>query len=509
MFTCTSDSRMGKITDIWEAVEDQRPASVPKFQWKRSFSGVKAALKHVGFELIMTPNTFDDIPIPLNRENSKRYDHRKVVVTRVGRTSEPTRIADLMTGHSGVLTNDESRIINQSKGVTMSAQRPKGVSTTHNAESRAVDELDVLLGLSGFLRRQHLYEFRLADIAYCLSTSTDLAHEVWVGDQVKHSIANDSGQCNFAYADAMMTVAGMISYLNAGVSLTCIGKTTDDKVDVVWFFHGQCDITMLSQFDSKQTFQPRLHLKVTSFNKFTEAYNAKRHRYDIGHSADECKRLLERKVSAVHDGVKRSLTYLNENDSQILGENHRLEHRAFVLTRAACARIGVDIARATEDAYGPVDFRLCKIVRNQDKIFGGQVCMRSHGGLPYNPDDIDILQLTNLDSQRVYALPMRLVKDDKIVSTFSETALMRQNLTCSAAWKEANKNYLYDLKNEAGIRAYVEACTAASQVPILTDCAWYSNMLAANAQKFGSKKQLKERKAAAKTAASESLATTI
>lgn len=124
--------------------------------------------------------------------------------------------------------------------------------------------------------------------------------------------------------------------------------------------------------------------------------------------------------------------------------------------------------------------------------------MRRIGHYPYNPDDVDILQLTSLNEQLVYALPMRLIKDGQVVSYFSETALMRRMLTCSVAWKEANKQHLYDLKNEAGIRAYVDACIAASQVPMLTDRQWYSNIIKTNAQEFGSKKQIKARKAAAK-----------
>ena len=125
--------------------------------------------------------------------------------------------------------------------------------------------------------------------------------------------------------------------------------------------------------------------------------------------------------------------YLNEDDSQIPGENHRLEHKAFALTRAACARISIDVKGISEDAYGSVDFRVGDVSRNQDKVLRQQVRMRSTGGYPYNPDDIDILQLTVLDKQLVYALPMRLMKDGQIVSFFPETALMREKagLQCS------------------------------------------------------------------------------
>lgn len=489
---------MRKKSEVWKAVEDQRPANVTDICWKRSYNGVKAALKHVGLELAMTCEEFDDIVIPLDSKRHKKYNYRKVIVTRAGHTSEPTMIGHLLTGNSGLLTDDERLIIKQRVGAARSVLQPKGVALHNNNESRAADELDMLIGATSFLHREHLWEHRLADVAY--SFTGELTKAVWHGEQIKHAVADKRGVCQFKCAG---NVAGMISYLKAGISLTCIGKSADDKVDVVWVFDGQDDIRLLEQFEPDQAFTPVLHMTQTSANKFTMAYNATKHRYDVGKSVDERKRLLDRKVSAARYGAKHTLTYLNEDDSQIPGETHRLEHEAFSLTRAACARIGVDVKRIPEDAYGPIDFRLGNIARNQDKVFRRQVCMRPVGRHPYNPDNIDIFQLTDLDKKHVYALPMRLIRDGKVESFFSETALMRFSLTCSAAWKEANKIYLYDLKDETGIQSYVNACIAASQVPQLTDRAWYSNILTANAQQFGSKKQMKARKAAAKAAKAE------
>lgn len=503
-----SYSSMGKISDIWKAVQDQRPANVPKPKWQQSYDGVKAALKHAGFELVMTRESFDNIAIPVFQKR-KHYSARKVVVARADLTSKPTAIDSLLSGKSGLLTEDERLAVNQKRAVAMVAQRPKGVATNNNAESRAIDELDLLLGTTSFLYRQHLYEFRLADIAYCLkegaqpktSEPTMSAAEVWAGDQIKHAVAQKDGVCSFNCSDPM-TVADMISYLNAGLSLTCIGKSADDKVDVVWFFHGPNDVKWLTQFKHKQKFAPRLHLKNKSSNKFTEAYNAKEHRYDVGRSAEECNRLLERKLAAVREGPKHTLTYLNDDESQICGENHKLEHKAFALTRDACAGINVDVERVLQDAYGPVDFRVASVSRNQDKILRRQVKMRSSGGHPYNADTIDIFQLTDLDKQEVYALPMRLIKDGNVVSFFDETTLMQEHLGCTAAWKEAHKQHLFDFKDEAGIQAYVDACVAASQVPVLTDRQWYSNIITTNANKFGSKNQMKLMNAAEKIDAS-------
>lgn len=500
---------MRKISDVWKAVKDERPANISDTCWKRSYEGVKAALKHVGYELVIDRDSFDAITIPLKNDKGKDYSARKIIVTRAGCTSEPTRIDSLLTGNSGVLTVDERLAIYQKVGVAKSAQQPKGIASSNNAESCAVDELDALLGTADVLQRQHLYEFRLADIAYSLKGpcdyATDLAQAIWHAEQIKHAIADKQGRCMFH-----MTVAGMMSYLNAGLSLTCIGKSADDKIDVVWFFHGAEDIELLRHFDDAQLFQPQLHLAREPYNKFTMEYNAQKYRYDVGRSADECKRLLERKVSAVRGGVKHTLEYLNEDDSQIPSPSHRIEQKAFALTRAACRRVTVDAQRYFQDAYGPVDFRVDNDARIQDKVFNnknGQVPMRKSGHYPYNPDGIDVFQLTDIDTHKIYALPMRqMVQDGQVESSFSETALMRGQLCCSAAWKEANKQHLYDLKDEAGIRAYANVCTAASQIPQLTDREWYSNMLTAHADKFGSKKQLKQRKAAAEAAEAEDTA---
>ena len=260
-----------KMADVWRAVTEQRPTDVPEIDWKRSFDGVKAALKHVGFELVTTRDSFQNISIPLIKENCKNYSARKVIVTRAGRTSEPTMIHHLLTGYCSVLTDDERLATHQRVAAANAEQQPKGVATAHKAECRAVDELDALLGISASLHRQHLWEFRLADIAYCLKRcpdfGTNLAQAIWHGEQIKHAVAGQRGACVFSCAGTNMTVACMMSYLNAGLSLTCIGKSADDKVDVVWFFHGEEDIKMLRHFDLEQTFAPVLHLKIESIQQ--------------------------------------------------------------------------------------------------------------------------------------------------------------------------------------------------------------------------------------------------
>lgn len=490
---------MRTIADIWKAVEDQRPADVSVIDWKRSYNGVKAGLKHVGFELLTSREQLDSMDVPLQGggTSGKAYSNRKVVVSRNRITSQPSRIHDLLNGNSGVLTEAERLSIYTSVGKVRSTTVPKGVAMPNHAESRAADELDALIDTQHVLKREHLLEHRLADIAYSFKDA-DPDYCVWLGNQIKHSIANEAGRCHFNKGDTKLTISGMVEYLRAGLSLTCIGKTSEDKVDVVWYFCGDADVDWLLTFDSKQTFQPRLHLKRASPNKFTIAYNATEHRFDVGKSAAECERLLQRKMSDVKGGKKYTLTFLNEDDSQIPSENHRIEHKAFALTRAACATAGVTVKHLHEDAYGPVDFRVAATARVQDKVSSRRaVDLRHEGKHPYNPDMIDIFQITDIDRNQVYALSMRVTQEDgQVVSFFSEEDLMRRMLVLSAKWKEANKQHLYNLNDPAGIRGYINACTTASKIPQLTDKAFYSNMLATNKDMFGSEKQLQQRKTA-------------
>ena len=290
-----------------------------------------------------------------------------------------------------------------------------------------------------------------------------------------------------------MTVSGMLKYVTAGLGLTCIGLTNEGVVDVVWFFYGDEDIAWLSTLDPKQAFRPTLHLERQSSNAFTLAINTPEHRYEVGKSAAERTRLLTRRMLAQRIGVKRTLEFLNEDDSQIPAEKHRTEHKAFAMVRAACARIDVLVERHHEDAYGAVDFRL-GTARVQDKNFSSQVNTRGAGRHPYDPDKFDILQFTDVEHQQVYALPMRVLLTDRTESFFSKEALMRNTLACNAKWREAHKQYLFDLKEASGIKAYVQACEAASKIPKLSDRSFFSNMIANNQEKFGSKKQLAERK---------------
>ena len=139
--------RIRNVSDIWEAIDSQRiAADVPINLWKRSYEGVRAALRHISYILVTTRDEFDKLEIPVQRKTWKNYSFRNVIVSRDGVVSQPTRICHLLSGNSGLLTADEQAQVDDARGRNKSAALPKGIATFQHAETKAVDELDNLLG---------------------------------------------------------------------------------------------------------------------------------------------------------------------------------------------------------------------------------------------------------------------------------------------------------------------------------------------------------------------------
>jgi hypothetical protein len=164
------------------------------------------------------------------------------------------------------------------------------------------------------------------------------------------------------------------------------------------------------------------------------------------------------------------------------------------MTRKACKSIDIKVERRQEDGYGPIDFIVNKIVRVQDKVAKNCFHMRREGGLPYNPDKIDIFQVSDSVNSIVYAIPMRIMKNEIITSFFTTIQLMKNTIPFGIKWKESHKMFKYDFKNPEGILSYVKACDDASKISKLTDIRFYTNMIDKNKDKFCSKKQLIDRK---------------
>jgi hypothetical protein len=507
-----------KISDIWKAIDHQRNAfnmkeiiwrqsyegikaaieyighqrnafNMKEIIWRQSYEGIKAAIEYIGLQLITKKKDFDAIEIPLSTKKIKKYGYRNIVVARNGYIYKAARINDILSGQNGLKTDEELEIIYTNLGIANSIVKPKGIATNNNIESKSIDDLDELISISNFMYREHLVEFRRFDIAYCL-INDDINGEVFVADQVKSSRVAEDGRLHFNE----LNVKKMISILEKNGSLTCIGKNKENIVDVVWFFFGNKAIDILKEFNMTQTFHPRLHLQVKSNNPFTIAMNNPMFRFDIGKIKSECNRLLQQKLEFIKIGQKHSLTFWNEDDSQIPSINNRIEQKSFNMTCNACNTINIKVSRKHEDAYGPVDFRINGTIRIQDKVSRDEFKFRPVDRYPYNPDDIDIFQVSDIVNQIVYAIPMRVLKNDIITSFFTSEQLMKTGIRLSVEWKENHKQFKYNFKNKADILSYVKACEDAAKIPKLSDQNFYQNMIDENKIKFIPKKKIKEKK---------------
>lgn len=100
-----------KLSDIYEAIDNQRlTAKMKQNEWRQSYIGVCAALAHVGLELASTKEEFYQIEVPVDSKG-KHYNYRKICVTRAGIVSQPSRIANWLTGHTQLLTSEERNLI--------------------------------------------------------------------------------------------------------------------------------------------------------------------------------------------------------------------------------------------------------------------------------------------------------------------------------------------------------------------------------------------------------------
>jgi hypothetical protein len=206
-----------KIGDIWNAINDQRlEIKMGICEWKQSYIGVKAAIEYIGLELITTKEELDAMEVPVDKNRGKNYLYRNIIVSRNGIISKAW-ILHILSGHNSLKTDEEMKIINKNVALQNILIKPKGIATNNIEESKVIDDLDILIGLSKYTHRKHLDEFRRFDIAYCM-INDDINSEVYVADQIKTSCIR-----NFQLIFNKLNIKIMISLIENG-SLTCIGK---------------------------------------------------------------------------------------------------------------------------------------------------------------------------------------------------------------------------------------------------------------------------------------------
>ena len=474
-----------KVNDIWNSIDDQRDAKMDTKEWRRSYEGVKAALLYVGLVLVTTKDELDTMEVPEYKDTFKRYNERNVIVSRNGVLGKPTGIKNLLSGNSQLLTSDETYAIHNKGSDGQKKAKPKGVATCNNIEDESIKALDNLIDMASIFDREFIHEHRLGDVAYCeKNIGGNPDDEVYFAEQIKTATAGEnSNRLTFGASDGHLTVDIMKNIIKKNMSLICIGKTDKCKVDVVWMFYGEKGLDMLNKFENTQTFQPRLHLQIKSTNDFTIAYNSKDFRYDVGciESKEERQRFFKERAIIIRSGIKHSLQFLNEDDSQIPNEYHRNEQHSLMIIQEACKKVGVEVHKIRDDAYTCVDFRVdgCRVQEKTLGENGTHVHIRNLGGLPYDSDKIDILQISQ--KLKVYVIPMRKYDGDgNIVSNMSEADLVKIKY---GRWKQ---NIMCDLSTKKGIQKYVKLCAEAKEIPSLTDHDFYKNMITKNAHIFTS-----------------------
>ncbi len=120
----TMVSKFRKISNVWSRVEHLQQ-NIEKKKWQRSYEGIKAALKSVGFDLHTTKEELDgqwgSVQLSL---------YRKVCVSRDdGVISKPILLKNLFNGSSKLLGVEEMAVVNKAISDKLKVLQPKGRST--------------------------------------------------------------------------------------------------------------------------------------------------------------------------------------------------------------------------------------------------------------------------------------------------------------------------------------------------------------------------------------------
>lgn len=322
---------------------------------------------------------------------------------------------------------------------------------------------------------------------------------MYSAEQVKTAKVNAGGLVMFGASGGHLTVGKILQMINSDLILICIGLDCLSNLVKVWLFDKSCTET-LNKFNANQLFAPTLCPKQKSNNEFSVTMRSSNFCFDLTKGESEITRLQQARKKAFDQSVKNTLHYLNENDSQIPSHSNRVELVSFNLVRKACQFAEGQIERDPNDSGSKVDFRLNKVCRIQDKTlvikkYTNEFNMRSPGGNPYNPDEIDIFQITNIKEKIVWAIPMRKLytNTNETVSTFSVKELMNLTSSLSVEWKKKYQQYSYDLKVHKDVEKYIEHCMNAARTGNLHNQTFYQDALKNNAHLIGSKKMLKRK----------------
>lgn len=477
-----------KKSEVWNAVKDKCPDGVDFKAWKSTYEGIKTALGHLGLELVTTKEEYEAMETP--RDNRGRINNmlKKIIVSRNNIKSSPSQIGSLLCGQNSMLTKDElkNRRDNQSK--IQKENQPKGETVYNNYEKTGIDNLHNLLQIESSLKPYHTLEFRRADVIYC-KRDDDIDSSVFAADQVKVAHVSSTGRVHFNHSNNTLKVKHIIEFIENNMSLTCIGMTENCNVQVVWFFYGREMLDILKTFDRDQNFIPMLRMVRNVSNPFTIAINDTRFRYDVTKVEDRI-RLTQAKINWVDIAEKKTAQFYNEDESQIGSENHKIEQRSFVVINNALMSIGKTIYRGHENNYTATDFTIdgCRI---QSKVGVKDIKMRVRGRYPYNPNDIDIIQMIDVSTKVVFAIPTRKYEGEQVVCVFDKDELMKFTIKISTTFKERFKDYVLNLNDIDDIKKYYKICQESKNIPSISDDQFYESMIKDNKDMFFSNRPRK------------------
>ncbi len=489
--------KLRSIAEIWNVIG--KPDDVSKRIYQQSYNGTTAALKFVDLIMITSRQEFDQLVVPVDKHNRKKFYLRKIVVSRNSIISKPTCIGDLLSGNTQLVTEAEKDATNKAVGLS-AHNKKKGDCADHKQETNTIETLNELCKIHDIYHIEQLFEGRLADFAYCPKNDANgnLLNRMYAAEQVKTATISSDGRVFFKHKNKTITIEGMKSIIDKNMILICIALNLKAIPVKVWIFDKFTSKDMLDKFEPEQRFQPVVNRQRKSENKFANTISEPQFCFDIQSGEKEISRLSQVRIQMIDRSQKNSLQFLNEDESQIAAPSHIVEQKSYFMTRDACEKLyKVKIHRDPRDSNSSVDFRINDVIKVQDKCTTTDKCtfnLRQQGKYPYNPDDFDILQLTNITTKIVYAIPMRKHEENKVVSQMSEQALMCLFIYLSAAWTKSFEKYKYDFSKQHDVEKYVVNCIAASKIPQLSDKDFYAKMIQKNKHLFGSKKMFKQNK---------------
>jgi hypothetical protein len=452
-----------------------------KAYWKWSHERLCMIFCHaLGYTLLTTAEE-------LKTTTTRDFGKRNVVVARGDLQPVRALIANLVSGHTKIRTQEEVDAAIKAMIAKVKVRQPRGVATNHKIEDKATRDVYRMINLP-----EGQYTF--SDEGRCSDNlQRSLRYNnLYVADQVKVSSMINGRQCNFGKLNvgkSILIVGGGDCIGKSGrvvarwkkMSLTLICLDDNGKPCVVWFLWGKRAKDMLEKHEKGQGFHMIPFSERDTSNAFMQDLDE--FRYDIldgrgGRTAEEeCERLLNAKneFRASADVTHEQEIFWKEDLSQIPCDNLKKEQIIIDRMRARLAPV-CSVGRVSSDNNGPVDFRITHIATGAVKTIQSKMLshnsfhMRKKKGEPYQMNDFDRLDVAKTDipviidmdedysvfnELIVWSLPMRVLGLDGEIKSYIADDLSKATVYLSGPWQTKHKDHKFNLMNDAERDAYI------------------------------------------------------